>query len=499
MIRKLLRIQVVVAMLAGVLPLAHARSVQLQSVAFPEKQNVTVLLSAEPIAPTARLRAEVTYRQGQARIELDYEGMKPAILFGGDVTCFVVWAVTRDGVPENLGELLTSRPGGRLTFYTAQKQFALMVTAESYYLVRRPSELLVFRNTSVAGSTVPTSRFTFDRFTAAPRHSMDAIAHLKWDSRVPLELLQARKAYELATRHEAAVHAPKIHTEAKQALDIANGLAQRSPRSRQLTDAARRAVAASNEALNMSLRRIEAIEAQAEAARRREEAAALERRASEAEIGEQEAQALATELRQEAARIRVDRTRLLSETNALRTEKASLESGMDLLRQEKLELQREKAALEQEALRLAREKAELSGRLESALSHVADTTDSARGFVVNLPDILFDVNESTLKHEAQLTIAKLAGILLILPEQRILIEGHTDSTGSAAYNLDLSRRRAEAVMSLLRAQGIDATRLRAEGFGMNQPVADNTSAEGRRRNRRVEIIISDGSRNVASN
>ena len=142
---------------------------------------------------------------------------------------------------------------------------------------------------------------------------------------------------------------------------------------------------------------------------------------------------------------------------------------------------------------------QLSGRLESALSHVADTTDSARGYVVSLPDILFDISESTLKPDARLVLAKLAGILLIMPEQRVAIEGHTDSTGGVEYNLDLSQRRANAVMSLLRSQGLESSRLQAVGFGMQQPVADNGTTEGRRSNRRVEIVISRTAPSMAQN
>ena len=90
-------------------------------------------------------------------------------------------------------------------------------------------------------------------------------------------------------------------------------------------------------------------------------------------------------------------------------------------------------------------------------------------------------------------------ILLIMPDRAVTIEGHTDSTGSAEYNLDLSQRRATAVRSFMQAQGLDTERLEAVGFGMQRPVADNETPEGRKRNRRVEIVISDSSTAVASN
>jgi outer membrane protein OmpA-like peptidoglycan-associated protein len=542
MLWKLLRILIVMPVAAVSSSYALDTSVELHGVSFPERQSVELPVVPRPGAPQARLSAEVLYRKGQASIELWYESMKPAILYGGDVTCYVVWAVTRDGTAENLGELLTRKMSGKLHFKTGQKSFGLMVTAEAYYLVSKPSQLVVFRSLAPLGYPELATKFTFDALQEPPRHGMENIEGIRWDSRVSLELLQARKAHELANRMDAATHAAEVHAEAGAALEAANEFAKTAPKGRELLDAARRSVALSNQALNISAHRIEALEIERQIAERRAETAALEARAAEAEKATQEAQQLARmaheqaeqarlqadAARQEAERVRLERERMASETTALRTEKATLESSMLVLRQEKAALQREKSAFEQESLllrqekslleqesarqaaesaRLQREKAELeslfarvqaekdalTGRLESALSHVADTKDSARGYVVNLPDILFDVNEATLKPDARLVLAKLAGILLIMPDQRVEIEGHTDSTGSAEYNVDLSQRRANAVLSLLRGQGLEAARLQAVGFGMQRPVADNGTADGRRRNRRVEIVISDPS------
>ena len=538
---------------ASAAPLA-AEAVELQSVAFPEKRAIDLPIVNRPAAPAARVSAQVFHRQGQAKIEISFSKMKPAILFGGDITCYVVWAITRDGNAENLGELLTPRSSGRLTFYSGQKNFALAVTAESYHLVAQPSDLLMFRNVGPIGQSNLVSSFQFDGFVEAPEHHMDGISHLKWDSDVPLELLQARKAFDLARGIDAEKHAAQIYGEAAEALSNANAIARQTNRGRELLDASRRAVALSNEALNISMHRIEAIRIEQELARRREETAALESRAAEAEQAAAQAQRLTEQAREDARLARAERERTASETAALRTEKAGLETAMvqmrieknqlqiestqltrdksslegeaQLLRQEKAtlealskRLQGDKARLEEEsaalrrdrdslelekteqqrlAQKLQQEKDAVSGRLQSALSHVAETTDSARGYVVNLPDILFDVDEATLKPDAQLTLAKLAGILLILPDQHVLIEGHTDSTGSVDHNLTLSQRRASAVLNLLALQGLDRTRLDAIGFGMDRPMADNATDEGRRRNRRVELVISGTAQRVAS-
>jgi len=118
-------------------------------------------------------------------------------------------------------------------------------------------------------------------------------------------------------------------------------------------------------------------------------------------------------------------------------------------------------------------------------------TKSERGLVVTLGDVLFDTNKSELRSGALYTIDKLAAFLAEYPTRNVLIEGFTDSTGTVEYNLSLSERRAEAVRNALVARGISSSRLMTRGYGVDFPVASNETAEGRQRNRRVEVIISD--------
>jgi outer membrane protein OmpA-like peptidoglycan-associated protein len=471
----------VIAIVLGLLlscSLAAAKPVELNAIQFPERRSVKVLFDRFESAPRATLEAEVTYRDGQAWIEVSYDSMKPAILFAGDVTCYVLWAVTRDGTTENLGELLVTEPDGKLEFATGKKSFALAVTAEPFYLVGRPSELLMFRNAPSREKKAPSSTFQFSGWGPAPNHAMESIANIAWDADTPLTLLQARKAYELATRNDASVHAAQVYQEAGQALKRANEQATKSGGKRKLLDDARRAVALSNEAINISLHRIEGIELEKRIEERRAEMEALETRAAEAEANARRSEELVAAARDDMERVRTEKDRMSVETAALKREKSDLEAGMVELRQAKARLQQEKT--------------ELNVRLQDALSHVAETRDTARGFVVNLPDILFDIDEATLKPEARVVLAKLAGILLVIPDLTVTVEGHTDSTGSAEYNLQLSKLRAESVQAFLGGQGVAPERLSAVGFGMERPIADNATAEGRKRNRRVEIVIAEG-------
>ena len=119
-----------------------------------------------------------------------------------------------------------------------------------------------------------------------------------------------------------------------------------------------------------------------------------------------------------------------------------------------------------------------------------DTRDTERGLVVNMSDVLFDVGKYNLRPIAREKLARIAGIFMAYPGLKLECEGHTDSTGSLELNNKLSLNRAEAVRDYLISQGIDPSRISAVGMGPTMPVADNSTREGRQKNRRVEIIVS---------
>lgn len=118
-----------------------------------------------------------------------------------------------------------------------------------------------------------------------------------------------------------------------------------------------------------------------------------------------------------------------------------------------------------------------------------DAKQTGRGLVLTLGGVLFGFDSDQLTQEARLSVARVAGFLIALADRDALIEGHADSTGSASHNLDLSRRRAESIRDALVEFGVERDRLVAEGYGSLFPVADNSTEEGRERNRRVEIVI----------
>ncbi len=476
------RITIATFLIASGAGAAGAADFGLQQITFPERNQIEVTFDRDSRAPDATLVAEVQYSEGQANTSLRYRDMKPAILFGGDVTCFVLWAVTPDGTTENLGELWVRNENNSVEYSTGLKSFAMMVTAESNPLASEPSELVMFWNEPAKAKKAVSTPFTFSAFAPAPKIEFPSIARVMWDQKQPLDLRQAEKIYELAVAAGAEKYAPSVLRRAN--LTLVQGRNFTAGRqTKAATDYCGRSVALSAEALQVTARSKEAEAVEAEIARRTAEMNALAGRASEAEASAAAAAAASAEAQRQ-------RQEADAAVAAAQLELAAITA-------ERLELQGSVNALQQEAAGLAREKEDLSARLQGALSEVADTQNTARGMVVSLPDILFDSNEATLKNDAKIVIAKLAGILLIMPELNLRIEGHTDSTGSPDYNQGLSERRAASVRDFLAGQGIDWQRMMSVGYGLTRPVGDNATSQGRAKNRRVEIVIAEGT--VAAN
>jgi len=150
----------------------------------------------------------------------------------------------------------------------------------------------------------------------------------------------------------------------------------------------------------------------------------------------------------------------------------------------------ESSARTNSAEQFNREKQDLRARLLEHFRRVLPTSDTPRGLVVDMDDVLFDQDKAELRPEAREDLAKLSGIVLNYPSLHLAIEGHTDNTGTAQVNQSLSEQRANAVRNYLISQGLNSASLSAGGLGMNNPIDDNGTAEGRQKNRRVEIIVS---------
>ena len=151
----------------------------------------------------------------------------------------------------------------------------------------------------------------------------------------------------------------------------------------------------------------------------------------------------------------------------------------------------EKKALAEERAKAEARQAEAMNKLNELQSKLIQVSKDARGIILSMSDILFDVNKATLKADLKTSLAKVAGILSVYQQFNVSIEGNTDNTGSEDHNMKLSQQRADNVKNFLVEQGIDAGRLTAKGLGMSMPIADNKTKEGRQKNRRVDLVIQD--------
>ena len=449
--------------------------VKLTALTLQAGKTLDVNFTKTSRAPSqAAMQATLLYDNGQASVKLSYQKMEPAVLFAGDISAFVLWAVTLDGSAENLGEVVADKKSasGSLQGYTGKRVFALMVTAEPFATVSRPTELVIFVSGEIGGTNIQNTPFTFTNFSTGYKPALDSIAGVQYNDPMPAAVKQANKAIEIAEKLNAAAVNPKAMDGAK----LAFGKAMAALGNKKtMADQARIAAQLASQAIKDTIKVNEAKAAAEVQAKRLAEKAALEQRATTAEG---ESQRIALELKE----VQVQREALASETKNLAQLTEKLTAEKDTIAAE-----RDAVKAEREAIK--KERDELAGMLKGALSSVADTTETARGVIVSLSGILFDVGKATLKPASQLSVAKLAGILMVFSNMNLSIEGYTDSTGSSDLNMRLSMDRARAVYEFLMGQGISNSRMKYQGFGPDNPVAPNDTEFNRSKNRRVEVVL----------
>ena len=456
--KKLLWCLTVLGLALAAAPASQAGEMTFNTVLYAAGEKVDVPFTTTDRVPKAQLDGTVRVTATQASIELKYSKMEPALLFGGDISAWVVWSISPDGTLENLGELpVRESRGGEVSFTTKNLNFAMFVTAEPFPFVRVPSDLVAFVSGPVKAKLAKNGTVSFAGLRTDIKREHESIAKMKYEDKTPVELQQARKALALLERYNASKFAPKQTTDARTAVAQAeDALAERVGKSSDVPMLSQQALTMAYEAARQTRRGIEA-EKEAEMENKRQaQIAGLETRSVTAEQAQAQT---ATQL----AEVQRQRTQLEADVAKLAKDRKALEADRD---------------------RLAK-------RLSGALGEVAQVNETARGMVLNLSgEILFDTGKSKLKSEAQMRLAKLSGILLMLGDSKVAVEGHTDSTGSEATNMKLSQERAAAVADFLRSQGIQQERITTKGLGPASPVAENETAEGRAKNRRVEIVLS---------
>lgn len=472
------------------------------------------------IMPNAKGDARVESERGVIHISADFHNMQAPSSFGPEYLTYVLWAISPDGRPQNLGELTLNEYGAgsssKIDTTSPIQTFGMIVTAEPYYGVTQPSDVVVMENV-IRPDTMGVVETIDAKYELLPRGMYTSQGRAKGftpiyvSKKQPFELYEAENALQLSRIAGADKYAPESFTKAEDALAQAQKYQSQKPGQKPVITMAREAVVRAEDARVIAIRREqeEAAENERQAALARENAA-KEKAAQEAA---QRAQAEAEAKDQAARRAQADADRAAAErakAEALAAaeeakrqmalaEKAKADADAArqaaIAQQQQLAQQAEQARLaaaEADRLRLKAEQdqAQLRQQLLDQFNQILQTRDTARGLIINMSDILFDTARYTLKPGARERLAKISGIILGHPGLRIEVEGHTDSVGGDEYNMRLSENRASTVRDYLISQGLNGDNVSAKGFGKTMPVADNSTAAGRQQNRRVELVVS---------
>ncbi|HET8667529.1 MAG TPA: OmpA family protein, partial [Terriglobales bacterium] len=395
------------------------------------------------------------------------------------------------------------------TVSTDLQAFGLIVTAEPYFAVTQPSNLVVVENV-IGKDTVGWAQPINAKFEALQRgdYTVDIPAtqlpSITANPKTPLELLEAENAVAIARAAGAEKYAPETLQKAEEFLAKGRDYLNRKQSLQAIGTVARGATQQAEDARLLTIRRKEEERLAAERAaqqQRTEEAraraeAATQQAAQESARAEQAQQ---ERLAAEQARAQAEQAQRQAQAEAQRAQQERQQA--EAARQAALQQQQQLAAEAQRAQMTAQQAQQARLQTEqqaeqqrehllNQLNSVLQTMETARGLIVNMSDVLFDLNKATLKPGAKIRLAKVAGILMAYPDLHLQIEGFTDNTGTAAYNQQLSERRAAAVRDYLISQGVPVSSIVAQGYGEADPVASNSTPEGRQLNRRVDMVVS---------
>jgi outer membrane protein OmpA-like peptidoglycan-associated protein len=451
------------------------------------------------LMPTARGDASVDSRLGSTKIETHLDKMTPASQFGPEYMTYVLWAITPEGRAMNLGEVVLEGNHANLLSTTDLQSFGLIVTAEPYFAVTQPSDVVVAEN-FVRNDTTGTIEQVDAKYELLQRGqyvmNRGSYRPVKIDPKGPLQLAEAENAVEISRLAGADRYAADTLQKATIDLQNAEDFLNKTHDKKRSETNAREAAQMAEDARIITIRK-EQEEAlaneRAAAAQREAEERAKAQRASEQARLEAQQRAQAEAERKAAELAKLDAQQAAAEAAQQRA--AADEARADALKQQQLlAAQAEQAKLAAQEAERARQQADadriaLRERLKQQLSQVLETQETARGLIVNISDVLFDFNKYTLKPEAREKMAKVSGILLAYPGLKIQLEGHTDSIGSDDYNQKLSEQRADTVRQYLIDQSVPAGTVTAIGLGKANPVASNDTGAGRQKNRRVEMVV----------
>jgi outer membrane protein OmpA-like peptidoglycan-associated protein len=430
------------------------------------------------LMPSANGQAKVESKKGYIEIEVEFGNLQKPTTFGSEYLTYVLWAVSPEGRAVNLGEILVGdNHRSKVDVTTDLQAFALLVTAEPYYAVRQPSNVVVIENV-IRPDTKGTTEAVEAKYELLERGGYIPTGY-KFDpvvlnAKLPLEFFEARNALRIAQSEGAEQYAPESYQRAVQLMNNTDEYATRkNVQKKPLITVARETVQTAEDARAIAVKKMD------------DDRLANERQAST--DAQAQAQAQADDATRQKDQAQADTAQAKSDmASSQATSAAAVAAAQADADRSRLAAQQ----AQQNAQQADTDKAAMRARLSEQLNSILQTRDSARGLIVSMSDVLFDTGQYSLKPGAREKLAKVAGILLAYPGLSIEVGGYTDNVGGDDMNQKLSENRADSVRDYLVKEGVTTNSVSARGFGNTLPVASNDSSAGRQQNRRVELLVS---------
>ena len=476
-------------------PLYQAPAVQTAAKAINYRNLIgtaEIYLKGTSLSPDANGIAAIRNKAGVTEIKADFAKLPAATQFGAEYLTYILWAISPDGMSTNLGELIVKNGASQLNAKIPLQAFVLLVTAEPYFAVSQPSNVVILENAIESDNTAKIELIDarYELLTRGKYTVNIAAADLQpqvMDKKTPFAVYQARNAVRIAKAAGAETYAADSFKNAERLLALSE-VNESSKKSRAMT--ARQAVQNAEDSRLIAVKH------------KSDEALNNERRESQdllSSANSQAASAIAGQTKAEDAQVKAEQSKGQSDNERAQalalasTAVASSASSQADAKTARASAVRSKGLADVANIRANKaesEKAVLRAQLLTQLNSILRTRDTARGLIVNMPDALFKTGSSELQPQVREKLAKVAGILSSYPDLKLAVEGHTDNVGSDEYNQGLSEKRAQSAREYLVSQGMPAKSIEARGFGKDDPIESNGTPQGRQRNRRVELIVS---------
>lgn len=477
------------------------------AMSYPYDKKVKIqIIGTERFAKNIKGEADIERRKSVTLIRIDLGRLPPPSQLGPAFTTYVIWAITPEGLADNIGEFrqrtsetLDNLFGSEITTATPHRTFSLIITAEPHYLVSSPSRLVVAANQPMRDFGVKTYQnrigfsgdSDFERVLVAP----DPAAERK-DPKYPIELLQARNAIEISRFYQSEIYSEDLLKQAQTAFDRGESI-NREGKREEAIEAADLSIRLADSARKLAVSRRKARDLRDLIAEKDESLTRLEDDLRNISQSGKDAQTrLDDEVRKRKSAER-ENDRLLREFDVARREtevernaKALGNTELSRLQQENERL-REELDKTQKAVTVA-ERDRQTRELREQVTKLYETRNETKGLVVILPDRFFEnENSSNITAEASFKLDPLVKLLKQIGNN-IVIESYTDNRGAQDARFKLTQGRAQAILNFLIARGVAQERVQAFANGGSNAKADNRTPKGREANRRIELTIVEG-------